>query len=687
MIKSSRRQILENGNWRSILCVLLVASTGASVGERVAHAQSNDSIGPIGKPTQLTSHSPTGDQVSPMDQRISLDLRDATLLEALFAVRDASGLNLVVGNEVTGTVNAAFSESTVSQILDSLLLPRGYGYRMVSGSLVIVPLEHLGDNLPWFETAVMQLQNSTPNELISTVESLLSPEGRVHAVPSSNALVIMDHPEQIANVRNQVSVLENAALQHASDAGLPPRPGATTSVESGSVESADTIVRVYEPQFVPAAILSDGVTPLLSEVGRISPLELEDKLVISDRREAIERVTAAIEQLDRPRPQVRIRALIYDCGLEDVERVGVNWRSGFNGRSIDATTGNPSQSVVLNTLTANVPTTAANGALTLTSLNRYSNIETVLQALETSDDSRLLADPNVVVMNHETAEIEIVTEIPYQQLTQGLEGGTIGTTEFREAGVTLNVIPHIAQDGTIAMVVNPRFSLLTGFSEPDNAPIIDRRETRTTVRVYDQQTLVLGGLRQRTRTVERSVIPGLGRIPKIGHLFRHKSLNARESELLVFITPEIVMPDYPGTPREACVGAVATREINQTPTDPRPFGMPILRAEDCAFREALDRRCPSCKCRSNTGQHLSTCELQGGQCGTYGMIEMNSEVLSVAPDVSFEIDISSEIMAQSEAELPSPPPAPVVETNHDSGFVPVRVTPADAIPVRISAAR
>ena len=661
MANSSRPTVLARISRCTVAGALLMTLAVARPGQ-------TQSPGPTGgqgvspafdEASQLTSRVPTGEQISPMQQRISLDLRDATLLEALFAVRDASGLNLVVGNEVTGTVNAAFTDSAVSQVLDSLLLPRGYGYRMVSGSLVIVPLEHLGDNLPWFETEVIRLENATPNELISTVESLLSPEGRVHAVPSSNSLVVMDYPEQIVSVKNQVRVLEGAAQQHVNAATRSSGADTTTTSTAISTAGSPTVVQVYEPQFVPAAILAEGVTPLLSDEGRLSSLELEDKLVISDRPEAIDRITAAIEKLDRPRPQVRIRALIYDCGLEDVERLGVNWGSGLNSRSVDSATGNPAQSIALNAITAAVPANGANGTLTLSSLNRYSSINTVVQALESSDDSRLLADPNVVVMNHETAEIEIVTEIPYQQLTQGLEGGTIGTTEFREAGVTLNVIPHIAQDGTIAMVVNPRFSLLTGFSEPDNAPIIDRRETKTTVRVFDQQTLVLGGLRQRTRTVERSLIPGLGRIPKVGHLFRHKSLSARESELLVFITPEIVMPDYHGTPREACVGITSDREINQAPTCPLPFGMPVLRAEDVAYRAMLDSQ-PMCnQCGLGHGCRLSTYRAGTHDCCCNGMIETEPNAIEVLPTV----------------------------TSDTSDYPPVSVTPAEEIPVRISASR
>lgn len=556
-----------------------------------------------------------------LGQNISIDLRDATLLEALFAVRDASGLNLVVGNEVTGTVNASFSNSSVHQVLDSLLLTRGYGYRVISGSISVVPLDNLGDQLPMFETEIIQLDAASAEELLPTIESLLSPEGRVHAITSSNSLVLMDYADQIRAAKTQINSLEAAAKQHQTNRVLN-SPAATTVTAGGAITR--TVVRVFTPQYISAPILAQGITPLLSPVGQLSALELEDKLVVTDTSETVERISLAIEQLDRPRPQVRIRALIYDCSLEDAKRLGVNLTSGVNGTS------SASQSLVMNSLTAAAPTAGAvNSVLTLTSLNRFTNLEMVLQALETDDDSRLLADPNVVVMNHEAAAISIVTEIPYQQLTQGLEGGTIGTTAFREAGVTLNVTPHIAQDDTISMLVNPAFSLLTGFSDGDNAPIIDRRETTTTVRVQNNQTLVLGGLRQRTRIVEHSKVPGIGNIPYVGHLFRHKSNTIRESELLVFITPEIVYPDYTGSAREHCIGRNGTQQISQTPTGPIPFGKCAVFAEEEARTKRLDHICwdKNCRggCRGECIQKPSECQ----EC-QFGMIESYDPIIETS---------------------------------------------------------
>jgi hypothetical protein len=148
-------------------------------------------------------------------------------------------------------------------------------------------------------------------------------------------------------------------------------------------------------------------------------------------------------------------------------------------------------------------------------------------------------------------------------LTESALGGTIGTTAFREAGVTLEVTPHIADDGSVAMIVTPQFSVLTGFTEEDAQPIIARRGAQTVVRVGNGQTMVLGGLRQRGLVRNHTSIPYLGDLKYVGALFRHRNDEIRESELLVFITPTIVTPAHFGTARELAAYETGRCELDK----------------------------------------------------------------------------------------------------------------------------
>jgi len=201
-------------------------------------------------------------------------------------------------------------------------------------------------------------------------------------------------------------------------------------------------------------------------------------------------------------------------------------------------------------------------------LTRHFDITAVVQALQEAQDSRLLANPNVTVLDHEQALMSIITEIPYQELTETQQGGNIGTTNFRDAGIKLEVTPHVAADGTIRMEVNPSFSRLTGYTPGQNpSPVIDRREAKTVVRVTDRQVLVIGGLRQRNDTGKFNGLPYLKDIKtfNLGALFRGRDTEVRESELVVFIMPEIIPTTHVGSCREGVALQYGQCLLDQVP--------------------------------------------------------------------------------------------------------------------------
>jgi general secretion pathway protein D len=136
------------------------------------------------------------------------------------------------------------------------------------------------------------------------------------------------------------------------------------------------------------------------------------------------------------------------------------------------------------------------------------------------------------------ASLKVVTQVPVQQLTQTQQGGSIGSTAFKEAGIMLDVTPRIANDGTIEMEVAPTYSTVSGYSNGN--PIIDTRTATSVVRVNHGQALVIGGLRSKTTVETVKGIPGLMNVKYLGALFRAHETDVRESELLVFIMPEIV---------------------------------------------------------------------------------------------------------------------------------------------------
>jgi general secretion pathway protein D len=464
-----------------------------------------------------------------------LTLRETPLGEALFTIGEEWSINLVVDSKIEGQVSGTFKETPLHEILDSILLSHGYSYRPVGQSLVVMPLEDVGDVSPLLETATIPVRFASPTEIVKAAELLRSPRGKVEPVPAAKILVVTDFPDRVARIRTLVGDIDT----------LP------TSGPSARPEDADQIdVMHFTTRYVKAEAVVEACRSVLSregkegnkETGKAASLKSGNQLVVSGTPQQLALVSKLIRQIDIPQPQVRIRALIYDISLEDMEELGLNWRSDGKFRQNRA---NEPQSVLSIDTVTRVPfaNSPVDGAITFASLSRHFDITAVLNALRQANNSRLIADPSVAVLNNEQALMQIVQEVPYQELTQTSGGGNIGTTSFKEVGVKLQVTPQIADDGTIQMDVNPSFSRLAGFTPNTDQPIIDRREANTHVRVANGQTLVIGGLRQRSDNGLFLGVPYLEDHRWVGALFRSRSTTARESELVVFLTPEIIKAD------------------------------------------------------------------------------------------------------------------------------------------------
>jgi hypothetical protein len=115
------------------------------------------------------------------------------------------------------------------------------------------------------------------------------------------------------------------------------------------------------------------------------------------------------------------------------------------------------------------------------------------------------------------------------------------------------------------MIVSPEFSRLTGFTPGDNQPIIDKRLATTTMAVANRQTVVIGGLRERRDVGDFRGIPYLMDVRYVGNLFRYRKTDVRESELVLFISPEIISVCDPVVCRDARIIDTVGCRLNQIP--------------------------------------------------------------------------------------------------------------------------
>jgi type II secretory pathway component GspD/PulD (secretin) len=169
-----------------------------------------------------------------------------------------------------------------------------------------------------------------------------------------------------------------------------------------------------------------------------------------------------------------------------------------------------------------------------------------MQAISDQGDVKVLSSPTIATLNNQKAIIRVGNQDVFfitgavatqTTVTQIIQPMTI------DIGIILDVTPQIAEDGTIIMNIHPSITEKTGEKlTPDGKttfPLMSVRETDTTVRVKNGQTIIIAGLMQEKKDEALSGIPGLGSIPWVGGLFRYKTGTKRNAELVIMITPTL----------------------------------------------------------------------------------------------------------------------------------------------------
>ena len=166
-------------------------------------------------------------------------------------------------------------------------------------------------------------------------------------------------------------------------------------------------------------------------------------------------------------------------------------------------------------------------------VNGAFNLDVALSALEKKGNARLLSTPRVTTQNNIEAEIAQGVQIPYQTVANNTT-----TTQFKDAALTLKVMPQITAVGTVIMKISVDNGSVGQIF--NNIPSINTQRASTTVLVNDGQTTVLGGIYASEENSTTDGTPGLSQIPFLKWLFRRDTVNDNNSELLIFIPPRII---------------------------------------------------------------------------------------------------------------------------------------------------
>lgn len=350
---------------------------------------------------------------------------------------------------------------------------------------------------------------------------------------------------------------------------------------TGGSRTPSMIMEVITLDNADAESLSETLYGMSSLGGKVSYDKNTNSLIITDTPAALKNMMSVVSRLDRMQShltQVRIETIIAEVRVGAFKELGVRWFAQgkeVGGGFYPPPTQDAAISALKGGLTpfSNERVTTGNAAGSSSGFsgsrsfvrprfdrrlqvpvqvpipgqsflgfsNAHVDIGMMIDALVTDKNAELLANPMTYVVNHQTANIKMTDEFPYTERATEITGATNFTTRFLDLGIIMDVTPHVHQDEMgkyIRLEVNPEVSFPVG-TGANGVPIRSVRSVNTTANVRDGQTLVIGGiLREDDRKLE-SRVPGLGKVPLLGRLFKHTEKAKLRTELMIFVTPTI----------------------------------------------------------------------------------------------------------------------------------------------------
>ena len=167
----------------------------------------------------------------------------------------------------------------------------------------------------------------------------------------------------------------------------------------------------------------------------------------------------------------------------------------------------------------------------------------ILSALHNVTDVKVLSNPSLVVLDNQTATLQVGDQVPISTGTANVltaNNTVVSTIDYRNTGIILRVVPRVSANGNVIIDIEQESSSVTPGSASSLTPTISDRRVKSSVSVASGQTVLLAGLISDEVDRTRQGIPVLDKIPGIGDLFSQQSGTKVRTELIIFIRPTII---------------------------------------------------------------------------------------------------------------------------------------------------
>ena len=296
-----------------------------------------------------------------------------------------------------------------------------------------------------------------------------------------------------------------------------------------------------------------------------------NNLLVNTSPKVIDEIRQVVREIDVPALQIMLEARLIEVSVQDEEQLGIDWQRLSHLTTILAETGAPPYSGVGSLVPGVTYQRDLNGVLRenykplpageipqemyFQRITGFSNIghfsrqlsafDVTLDFLMKNNKAEILANSQVVTLNGRAANISVVDVVPYI-LSAGGVGGQVQVRR-EEVGIKLGILPTVNKDGYITTDVTPEVSSIYQFIGPDNnIPWVKKRVSTTTIRVKDNESIVIAGLLGVDRKTVKHRVPLLSSLPFLGKLFRHTAMDDQKTDLIIEITPHVIHDNYTG---------------------------------------------------------------------------------------------------------------------------------------------
>ncbi len=430
----------------------------------------------------------------------------------------------------------------------------------LNGILDTIDVEGIGR-----EVTMISLQHSDSNEVVGIIDALFNAQAQpgrregaqpaITAVPEerTNSIILQASETDVSRIRQLVKMIDQEI----------PRGQENINVYYLETAKAEDLVAVLKelPSSTGATEGEAGkkTAPLVSENVGITAHVPTNSLIIRADKDDYDILKGVIEKLDISRPMVYIEVLIMEVSKDRSFRLGAEWiaggeasvegregvyGSGFSGGALGGDRG----------FNYTVPSGVPNSILLPPGFSmgvfgenidiggvRFPTISAVIQAYHKDRDVHILSTPQLLTTDNETARITVGRNIPY--LTRAATGETnFSNYEYKDVGIALEITPQINKDRKIRLEIDQEITKLETTTDQFQ-PTTLQRSIQTTIEVNDRNTVVLGGLIDQSLSSTEYRVPCLGSIPGLGWLFKSRADANDETNLFIFLTPQVLEND------------------------------------------------------------------------------------------------------------------------------------------------